>query len=490
MGIDKRNLVAVVVLLWAGATSFAQNGDVERFQRQVEQIRRETRVQVDSRVPPGQRTFVDYGLYLTPSYLSVDDSVGDAHGLRQLDAVGYARLSVDGVHDLFFRARGTYRDFNEGDTFDADGRNQFWKTRVERAAYRFSLQRYVEAYQGQSPDSDLTFTAGRQLAIWGNGLVLNQDVDGAQVDLSVAGKLTFSVLAARTAPYTIDFDASRPNFDDDTKRLFVGGMVSTTLGRHRPYVYFLSQTDQNADTPVVIPIGGDLGVVSSFQYQSQYLAVGSSGALGDRLLYGIEAALEFGTSRSRVYGDTTSDLVGQTDDPIRAAAMDVRLDYLFDSSYQTRASAELIIASGDDDRQSTSNTVNGNAPGTTDRAFNAFGLLNTGVAFAPSVSNLLMARVGASTFPFAHVSHLRKLEVGVDVFVYNKLRSAAPIDQETTDQRYLGFEPDLFLNWPITSDVSLALRYGIFFPGRALTEVDGADDSPRHFFYTGVTFAF
>ena len=39
MGIDKRNLVAVVVLLWAGATSFAQNGDVERFQRQVEQIR-------------------------------------------------------------------------------------------------------------------------------------------------------------------------------------------------------------------------------------------------------------------------------------------------------------------------------------------------------------------------------------------------------------------------------------------------------------------
>ena len=62
----------------------------------------------------------------------------------------------------------------------------------------------------------------------------------------------------------------------------------------------------------------------------------------------------------------------------------------------------------------------------------------------------------------------------------------APIDEPTFDRSYLGFEPDIFLNWQIASDVTLALRYGIFFPGSAIV----ADDDPRHFFGAGVTYAF
>ena len=50
----------------------------------------------------------------------------------------------------------------------------------------------------------------------------------------------------------------------------------------------------------------------------------------------------------------------------------------------------------------------------------------------------------------------------------------------------LGSEPDFFLNWQITSDVTLALRYGIFFPGAAII----SDDKPRQFFGAGVTYAF
>ncbi len=77
MGDLRRKFFGAMLLLSLLATRAIAQSDVERFQRQLEQIRRETRVQVDTRVPPGQRTFVDYGLYLTPGYLSVQDSQGD-----------------------------------------------------------------------------------------------------------------------------------------------------------------------------------------------------------------------------------------------------------------------------------------------------------------------------------------------------------------------------------------------------------------------------
>ena len=51
--------------------------DVERFERTMEQIRRETRAQVVKDVPAGQRALVDYGGYLTLGNLSFDDQRND-----------------------------------------------------------------------------------------------------------------------------------------------------------------------------------------------------------------------------------------------------------------------------------------------------------------------------------------------------------------------------------------------------------------------------
>jgi hypothetical protein len=133
----------------------------------------------------------------------------------------------------------------------------------------------------------------------------------------------------------------------------------------------------------------------------------------------------------------------------------------------------------------TSGTIGGNRRGTDDHAFNALGLLNTGLAFAPEFSNLLALRVSASTLVVPDVEMFSRLQVGTDLFVFAKLRENAPINELTTDDRYLGFEPDLFINWQITNDVSFALRYGVFFPGSAIP-----DDNSRQFFYAGITYAF
>ena len=43
-----------------------------------------------------------------------------------------------------------------------------------------------------------------------------------------------------------------------------------------------------------------------------------------------------------------------------------------------------------------------------------------------------------------------------------------PIDEVTSDDRYLGWEPDVYINWQVTSDVTFAFRYGVFFPGTAI----------------------
>ncbi len=112
--------------------------------------------------------------------------------------------------------------------------------------------------------------------------------------------------------------------------------------------------------------------------------------------------------------------------------------------------------------------------------------MNTGLAFAPEVSNILALRLGGSTFPLPETDLFRRLQFGTDFFVLGKLERHAPIDEPTNDHRYLGVEPDFYLNWQATSDLTIALRYGVFVPSsRNFTR-----DTARQFFYASVTYGF
>ena len=144
------------------------------------------------------------------------------------------------------------------------------------------------------------------------------------------------------------------------------------------------------------------------------------------------------------------------------------------------------MATGDDDRLTTTNTFGGNQTGTDDEAFNAFGFINTGLAFNPNVSNLLLVRIGASTFPLAGTETFDRMQVGTDVLIFNKLDSDAPIDEATSGDGYIGTEIDFYVTWQITSDLIWSVQYGIFLPGEAIV----TDSDPRHFLFTGVTLAY
>jgi hypothetical protein len=462
------------------ATSLALQ-QANRLQ-QLQELQEDQRYRANPDVPTDQRLLIDYGGYASFNYLSLDDASHNNHGLRDYQVVGYTRLNLDGAQEVFARLRVDYLDYNPGDSFDGRGSRLIDPT-IDRAYYRFDLQRAQAAYGNGAGDFQAVVEAGRDLVYWGNGLVLTEVLDGGKLDMGNS-VVNFEMIGGITPTRTVDIDTSRPDFDHNTRRLFVGSMLSAQIGNHRPYVYGLIQNDDNNKN-----VSETGPITTHFDYNSVYIGAGSEGNFGDRLHYGVEAAYEGGNTLSNSFVSAGGTLVPviQTRDSINAWAMDSRLDYLTEGPHETRLSAELILASGDADRGTSTNTFNGNTPHTEDHGFNAFGLLNTGLAFAPDVSNLLAARVGVSTFPAPTTSAFRRLQIGGDFFAYGKLLRDAPIDEETSDQRYLGVEPDLYVNWQVASDVTLALRYGVFFPNRAAL---GPQADSRQFFFGGLTFAF
>jgi hypothetical protein len=460
--------------------------NLDRFERQLEQIQQQNRLDIDRSVPAGQRMLIEYGGTLSFAFMAIDDADQKTHILRQPTLTLYGHVNIDGVHDFLLRMRTTYRDFNTGDDFDGRGDDLVEPT-LDRGVYRFDLRNAIVASGGERMDGNLIIEAGRQLVQWGNGLSLSRDLDGIVVTGEYK-RLTLHALAGRTRNSSNDYDSSRPSFDVDTQRNFFGGSLSVNLGKHRPYIYGITQIDDNDDDPLLTFFDGlPPAIVTRFYYETFYIGGGSKGSITDRLTYSLEVVYEGGEGLSNSFALTAPPTqITQTLDDVEAWAVDLQLNYVPGDENRSLLSFELLLASGDDDRGTTTNTFNGNSPGTTDTAYNGFGYINTGMAFAPNPSNLLMVRVGASAYPLPSSRMFRNMQVGADLFLLNKLDANAPIGESTSDERYIGTEADLFVNWQVLSDVTLTLRYGVFFPGDAIL----TDKDERHFVYTGVTYAF
>lgn len=508
--------IALATAAWFAPVASGQNADPQRLQqlqreqrlRELDGLYLDQRIKVNQDVPAGQRVLVDYGAFLSLNYLTVQDGDGDNRGGRIYEAVGFARVNLDGVHEGFLRLRYTYFDYNNEDE-SFDGRGSGWNDdKVDRAFYRFDYGRYLQAYEGRNPDAGLAIKVGRDLVYWANGLTLGARIDGAFVDAYV-GKLSMQAFAGVTPNSTVDFDASRPDYDTDTSRAFFGAIFTYDLGQHQPFAYALVQRDNNdngpfdqglgstadfdPDTGAVVP-GSEEPILSRFSYDSHYFGFGSTGSLTERVLYAVEAVYESGSARPTNVKPEGASIVlagdgNQKREQISAGAVNARIEYLLLDERQTRLSVEQTLASGDRDRiASSSNTIFGNQPGTKDNAFNAFGLINTGLAYAPDLSNLSITRFGVVTTPFPNTGVTRRLQVGADFFLYNRIQKGSTLNETTDDSNYfLGWEPDLFLTWQMTSDFTWVVRYGIFFPSDQFPDGNNSD---RQFFFVGATYAF
>lgn len=476
-----RPALALLLAAFAATPALAQQDDTRRLERAVRTAEGGTedyRLKVDTNLSLEERTQLDVGGFFSFTGLFLKDNGGNNRRLFQYDTTIYARASLDGVHTGFVRVRFPYRDFSTGDSFD--GRGDRWvEPFIDRYSYEFDYRRYVAAYEGEYAPNNFNLKVGRQFVDWGAGLALSEVLISVRPVLTLGDRWEVEGLAGVTPDTTVDFDASRAEFDTHTRRGYYGGKLQySTLQGRRYYVFGLHTADYNTDSRLRNPLPGLTN--ASFDYNATYFGFGTEGSYGPDITYVGELVYQI--------GDTFSDPVlgVQQRDDISAFAARAEVSYLFRDANMTRAQFETLFATGDGDRTSASDTVSGNAPGTDDTGFNALGFANTGLAFAPSLSNLLSFRAGISTFPFPTEEYFSQLQIGADILTFFKAERNGGFDEPTKDRSYLGTELDLFANYRLTSDLAFNARYGAFIPGTAIS----GDKSVRNFVLLGFTLSF
>lgn len=419
---------------------------------------------------PTDKFELDYGGFYSFHLFLFDDGVESSRTFRRHDLRLWGRLALDqGAHQIYVRSRLSFVDFNAGDAYDGN-EDDIEGMNLERGFYQFDLTRALQAYADKRIDYNIELKIGRDLTEIGTGLVLSTPLDLVRLRATWR-HIELTGFAGRTVGSSQDFDLSRPT--TRTRRAMFG-VQAKYLGfeRHEPFAYVLWQRDRNHET---LP-----RPFQEFDYDSFYAGFGSTGELVTNLRYSTEWVVE----RGHNVGD------GQffKRNSIEAWAWDIELEYLFDTKGKPRVAMEYMFASGDPDRPfSPTDTVDGLLRGHVDSSFVGFGYRNTGLSFAPRLSNIHIWRAGAAFFPFEQHEAWKRLEVGSDWFLYHKHHASAAVSDPTADvpSGYAGWEMDYFANWDITSDLSATARYGVFFPGAAYS-----DRTTRTFLLVGVTWSF
>jgi hypothetical protein len=451
-------------------SALAQEGGGDAFRNQQRLLRDQVLEQIERESPAAQKTSFDFGGSYSFHLFMYDDGIESSRTFRRNDLRVWSRLTLEnGAHEFYVRGRLSYLDWNTGDAYD--GNDDDWEgLDLERGYYQFDLARAMTAYGGAPGPANLRFKVGRDLVKYGTGLALWQVLDHVSLTGSL-GNFELSGLVGRTVGSQWDIDQSRPL--DRTRRAFFGAhLVYTGFARHRPFAYVLWQRDHNDET-FPTPL-------QKWDYDSFYAGIGATGELCDNLFYSSELVYESGRS----YGDRPPFFGGND---IEAWAFDAELRYLFDHKLRPQLSAEYLFASGDDDRFGSPIDTRGGSRDLDDSSFSAFGYRDTGLSFAPRISNLHMWRAGASFYPFAGRGVLDRMELGTNWFLYWKNQREGAVSDPTANlgSGYLGWEMDYYANWQITTDLTWTVRYGLFFPGEAFS-----DQTTRTFVLTGVTWSF
>jgi hypothetical protein len=287
--------------------------------------------------------------------------------------------------------------------------------------------------------------------------------------------LSFRALMGMTLSSQTDVDLSRPAYNHSDRSFWGLELRYKGIDPHDIFAYILWQEDHNDEFPT--------DPLQDYEFDSKYVGLGSEGTL---FLSNLRYLGEFVWECGKRYANGATDEGAEN---INAYALDGQLEYLFDHPLDPRVQAEYLLASGDSDRiASPTNTVGGNRRNTRDTSFVGFGFRDTGISFAPEISNIQMVRMGGSLFPLKMYKVFKELELGLNWFIYHKDRSEGAVSDPTATQPIgrLGHEMDVFANWRITSDISWLVRWGVFWPAGGAF----ADDQERHYLLSAMTFSF
>jgi hypothetical protein len=311
-----------------------------------------------------------------------------------------------------------------------------------------------------TPTQHVRLRAGRQFLTVGRGFVLAQDLDGAEMDHMVPG-WEYRLFAANNLKRDPNIDTSVTGYDLRTQdRTFYGSEVShnTLKGTHY-YGYFLVQQDASRSNDPD-------QAARNFHYNSNYLGLGTDGAINPRLTYYFEGVREGGSSLA----DALNDPNPQDRVRIEAYSALAGLLYYPKGDWHPLVTLEYGFGSGDASRNSVTDTFRSKLQATTDTNFLYFGVYDGGLALSPRLSNLNVIRAGYQVKPLPRGEEdLPQLLVGTKVSYYWKDEANGFIsDSVASEQRLdVGAGLDVFVATRPLSDTSIFLQYGRFFPGAA-----------------------
>lgn len=464
------SLAAVASTFVMASASLAQTpGLSSDFDRVQENLRREELSQSERSIfltPYSiDRSSTEWGGWFNVSYYSMDDEDNQKSRDDVLDDL----LNLD--NRFWFR-----KVMTSGNTF-------YLRTKVAQRRYGWAKTVTFEdtetdefkvdmAYLDFSAGPRHKFRVGRQFFHLGRGLVYSNVHDGISWN-GIYGRWSLEGFISQSLPSENNLDYSVPGANEEQKRRFAGLSGRYTGSRGGSvYLYYMLQRDSSREIPE--------DTAQEYDYDSQYLGLGTEGFLTRDIQYYGELVRQEGKSYARGATATTEQIDAWGG--------------LLGAKYYSRAkthpifSLEWAYGSGDGDRNNVITTANGNLAGTKDRNFLYFGAYDGGSALAPRLSNLSILRVGFSFKPFEKYWRFRNFSFSAIYSDYTRVRENGAIsDLEATvaGTSDIGREIDLYLKWRIFSDVSLNMNYAKFDPGDAYAI--GARD-PETMFITSISF--
>ena len=381
----------------------------------------------------------------------------------------WTRLKADdGAHEIFARMRLQFEYFSDGDEY---GRQQDWYgPNLDRGWYQIDIGK---AFRLTDPDSPYQFQVrlGRQEVVFGTGYTLDMPLDAVKFDAKMHDFRLIGLFGQAIGSYP-NIDRGNP-VQDHSARRFLGVQLNYEgFKNHKLFSYALWNDDYTDERPT--------NIFQNYSYDTRYFGLGARGSLAHNFNYWTEWVYEGGQS----YGD--GDFLHR--DTVDAWAWNAGLEYLWDCATKPYIAFEYMFAGGDADRlYSPTSASGGNYGDAHDTGFAGFGFRDTGIAAAPTLSNLHILRLGGGCAPLEKIEICRDLEIGTNWFLYHKHHRRGAISDATAGQfsGYAGWEMDYFINWRFASDLSWTLRWGAFFPGDAFQ-----DQSMRNFVFTGMTWSF
>lgn len=191
---------------------------------------------------------------------------------------------------------------------------------------------------------------------------------------------------------------------------------------------------------------------------SAYGGLGVGGPVVSSLFYDVYGYYGWGLTTGADNGDYEETM-------IHSFLGGANLQYFIPQAAQSVVEAGYVFSSGDSDYQ---RFYEGNTDGTGSK-FVGLSASSFGAVFSPRLGNLMVGRASYSIKPFANsgTRWLEELQTGLRGFGFFR-PTDGPISEgglnPDSDERYLGAEVDLVVNFRPFSDLGFSLVNGVFLP--------------------------